>query len=290
MTGPAAGSSGGGDEPAGSEEEATRVVPTGSDEVTRHLREPGRSGAGGGSEEPTRNLRRSALRRLAPPSAGGAGPRAGGPPSGRPRGRAPEPAVERDEFGLPRARFTPPGPLPPAPPPGRAGPSRALIAVGVLLGLLFLGVAGLGLWVILGAGGGTDAADLSTGDCVSVTVTGAATGPAVESAGCGSPESNFRVVGTGSTTATCPGDVDNAFTQVAEGAAPIAVCLDIDWAEGDCFELSGTPVRVDCGAPPGARTVRVAETLRGSVDVERCSTGAGLPYQVRDFIVCLEEF
>jgi len=96
-------------------------------------------------------------------------------------------------------------------------------------------------------------------------------------------------VGTGSTTATCPGDVDNAFTQVADGAAPVAVCLDIDWTRGDCFELSGTPVRVDCAAPPGGRTVRAAETLQGTVDAERCSTRAGLPYRVRDFIVCLEE-
>jgi hypothetical protein len=289
MTGPAAESSGGDDVPAGSEDEATRVVPAGSEEATRHLRKPGRGAAAGGSEERTRDLRLSSLRRFAHPSGPGrAGPRAGGPPSGRSRGRPPEPAVERDEFGLPRARFTPDGPLPPAPVPSR--PSPALIAVGVVVGVLFLGVAGLGLWVILGAGsGGTNAADLATGDCISVADSGAESGPTVGSADCGSQEANFRVVGIGSTTATCPGDVDNAFTQVAEGAEPVAVCLDVDWADGDCFELSATPVRVDCGAPPGARTVRAAETLQGTVDVERCSTGAGLPYAVRDFTVCLEE-
>jgi hypothetical protein len=215
------------------------------------------------------------------------GPRPGGPPSA-PRPRNPEPAVERDEFGLPRARFTPPGPLPPPPAPSR--PSTALIAVGVVVGVLFLGVGGLGLWAILGAGsGGTDAADLATGDCILVEEMGAAGGPTVEIAACGGPVANFRVVGTGSTTATCPGDVDNAFTQVTDAADPVAVCLDVDWEQGDCFELSGTPVRVDCGEPSGARTVRAAETLTGTVDAQACSTGAGLPYDVRNFIVCLEQ-
>ncbi|WP_214406262.1 LppU/SCO3897 family protein [Pseudonocardia lacus] len=287
MTGSAAGSPGGGDEPAGADDEVTRVVPRGSEEVTRHLRKPGRDGGPDVSGEVTRDLRRSVLRRFGPPSGPGRA-RPGGTPSARPRRAPPEPAVERDEFGLPRARFTPPGPVPPAPTPGR--PGTALIAVGVVVGLLFLGVAGLGLWVILGAGsGGTSAADLATGDCVSVAETGAESGPTVEPADCGSPRANFKVVGTGSTTATCPGDVDNAFTQVADGAPAVAVCLDIDWVEGDCFDLSATPVRVDCAAPPGSRTVRAAETLRGTVDAGECSTGAGLPYDVRDFIVCARE-
>jgi hypothetical protein len=263
------------------------VVPAGSEEVTRHLRKPGRGGAADGSEERTRDLRRSALRRLAPPSGSG---RAGDPPSGRPRRRPPEPDVERDEFGLPRARFTPPVPLPPAPAPGPQRPNTALIAIGVVVGVLFLGVAGLGLWAILGAGsGGTDAADLATGECVSVARPGGGAGPTVASADCGSQEANYRVVGTGSTTATCPGDVDNAFTQIAEGAAPVAVCLDVNWTEGGCFELSTLAVRVDCAAPPGARTVRAAETLQRTVDAEQCSTGTGLPYDVRDFIVCVQE-
>jgi hypothetical protein len=175
--------------------------------------------------------------------------------------------------------------------PGPERPNAALIAIGVVVGVLFLGVAGLGLWVILGMGsGGPDAADLATGDCLSVSDPGGGAGPSVASAQCGSQEANYRVVGTGPTTATCPGDVDNAFTRVADGVEPVAVCLDVDWVEGDCFELSVPAVRVDCGAPPGARTVRTAETLQGTVDAERCSTRAGLPYAVRDFIVCLEEF
>jgi hypothetical protein len=258
------------------------------EEPTRHLRKPGRP-VPDGSEERTRDLRRSILRRSAPPAGPG---RPGGPVPGRAgpgsRRRDPEPAVERDEFGLPRARFTPPGPVPPAPAPTR--PARALVVAGAVVGVLFLGVAGLGLWAILAMGAaGTDAADLAIGDCIRVDEMGAAGGPAVALVECGSAESSYRVVGTGSTTATCPGDVDNAFTQVVEGAEPVAVCLDVDWREGDCFDLSATPVRVDCAAPPGARTVRAAETITGTVDAEQCSTRAGLPYDVRGFIVCLEE-
>jgi hypothetical protein len=295
----------GDDGPAVAPEDVTRAVPDSSEEVTRNLRKPGRATPDGsadrtrslrkpgravpdGSAERTRDLRRNVLRRSGPPGGHNRlGRRPGDPPSA-PRRRDPEPAVERDEFGLPRARFTPPGPLPPPLTPSR--PSTALIAVGVVVGVLFLGVAGLGLWAILGAGsGGTDAAELAVGDCILVEEMGAAGGPTVATAACGGPEANFRVVGTGSTTATCPGDVDNAFTQVADGAEPVAVCLDVDWERGDCFELSGTPVRVDCSDPPGAQTVRAAETLTGTRDAQSCSTRAGLLYDVRNFIVCLEQ-
>jgi hypothetical protein len=254
----------------------------GSDEPTRDLRKPGRAGPADWSADRTRDLRRSVLRRSAPPAGSS---RPGHRPAG-PRRRPPTPAVERDEFGLPRARFTPPGPVPPPDAaPGR--PGTALIAVGVVVGLLFLGVAGLGLWVILAMGStGTDAAELATGDCVRVAET--AEGATLDAAECGSPEANFTVVGTGPTTAICPSDVDHALTQVVEGAPAVAVCLDVDWVEGDCFELSGVPVRVDCAGSPGPRTVRVAGTVRGTADPARCPTGTGVPYAVRGFVVCHE--
>src|SRR3954468_10324804 len=107
-------------------EEPTRAL---SEEITRNLRAgPGRAP---GSDEPTRDLRRDVLRRLWTPVPG-----PGGPP-------VPGPAALR------------PAPVP-MPPPGGASVGRVvLIVVGVLVGLVFLGVAGVGLYAVLGSGGGS---------------------------------------------------------------------------------------------------------------------------------------
>jgi hypothetical protein len=241
------------------------MVERGSEEPTRNLRAgPGRVP---GSDEPTRDLRRDVLRRLGPPPV-----------------RGPVPG--------------PPRPLPaPGAPPARAGASAGrvvLIVVGVLVGLVFLGVAGVGLYAVLGGGssssgsGGDGAATtgMSAGDCVAVRADGK--GSVVAPAPCGSAAANFRVVDVVAAGTGCPGDVNLSYPLTGDAAAQTA-CLDVDWVVGDCFELSGTyPQRVDCTAPPGRQSVRVVDVDRTGAETAKCPSGSGLPYPQRRFVVCLD--
>jgi hypothetical protein len=163
---------------------------------------------------------------------------------------------------------------------------------GSLVGVLFLGLAGVGLFAILGSspgeGGAPTAAAMAVGDCVRIDDDPSGVG--VRSAPCGSTEANFKVVDTAPSADGCPADSDFGYTETADGTPVSAYCLDIDWVRGDCFELSGEyPVRVDCSAGPGAQTVRVVDTIRDSGDADRCPTDSARPYPARDMVVCLDQ-
>jgi hypothetical protein len=239
------------------------MVESGSEEPTRNLRAgPVRAP---GSEEPTRDLRRDVLRRLGP---------AGPPP---PRGPAPP---------------GPPSLGPPPAPRGGASAGRAvLIGVGVLVGLVFLGLAGVGLYAVLGSGGGSGggaaaSAGMSVGDCVAVGADGKS--GLVEAAPCGSAAANFVVVDVVAHEPDCPADVNLSYPLTGDAAAQTA-CLDVDWVVGDCFELSGAyPQRVDCTAPPGPQTARVVDVDRTTSETAKCPSGSGLAYPQRRFVVCLD--
>jgi hypothetical protein len=198
-------------------------------------------------------------------------------------------------------------PPPPPPPPARrpssppsfaAGPAKPerttgrklLMVLGIVVAVAFLGLGGVGLWAILSAPPadppGTAAAELAVGDCVQIM--DMSPGVTVQAVTCGSPQSNFKVVGKEPTKDGCVEDRDYAYTETIDGEAVAAVCLDIDWAQGDCFELDEVPLRVDCAAPPGDETVLVAETVQGSTEPTRCSTSAGRVYEQRNFIVCVQ--
>jgi hypothetical protein len=165
------------------------------------------------------------------------------------------------------------------------------MVLGMVVTAVFLGLGGYGLWAILTAEPpdqpGTAAEELAVGDCVQVM--DMSPGVAVEASPCGSPQSNFKVVGKAPTTDGCVDDVDFGYTETVDGQAVAAVCLDIDWVQGDCFDLSlEYPMRVDCAAPPSEETVMVAETVQGNTDAAACSTLAGLPYMERNFLVCVQ--
>lgn len=177
-------------------------------------------------------------------------------------------------------------------PTGSRGGRAALIVFGSLVGVLFLGLGGVGLWAILGSrpadGGSPAAAAMTVGDCVRVDDDPSGIG--VRSAPCGSPEANFKVIETVRSAEGCPADSDLGYTATAGGTPVGAYCLDIDWVRGDCFDLSGQyPARVDCAARPGPQAVRVVDTIRGSDDPGRCTTGSPRPYPARDVVVCLEQ-
>lgn len=244
-------------------EEPTRAL---SEEITRNLRAgPGRAP---GSDEPTRDLRRDVLRRLRPPGPGPAGPPVRGPAPPRP------------------------APVPPPPPASPSAGRVVLIVVGVLVGLVFLGVAGVGLYAVLGsgggsAGGGAATVGMSVGDCLAVGAGGRS--GVVEAAPCGSAAANFVVVDVVAHEPDCPGDANLSYPLTGDTTARTA-CLDVDWVVGDCFELSGAyPQRVDCTVPPGRQTVRVVDVDRTTAETAECPTGSGLAYPQRRFVVCLDE-
>ena len=282
--------------PPNGSEERTQVTSGASEEPTRVVSDR--------SNDPTRDLRRGMLDRLRntpqavrPDASGPSRLPVVGPPRGMPP-RFPPPAPPR---------MSPPPPPPPPPPvrqqpppsstvgwrPAKPAGGRgrtALTVLGVLVAAVFLGLGGVALWAILNANPpdppGTPAAELAVGDCVQIM--DMSPGITVEAAVCGSSQSSFKVVGKATTVDGCVEDVDYRYTETLDGEAVAAVCLDIDWVEGDCFELGEYPIRVDCAAPPGDETVRVFETVQGSIDPELCPTRVGKPYEERNFLVCLQ--
>jgi hypothetical protein len=257
-----------------------------------------------------------------PPAGGGFPPTAQYPPPGQ--GGWPPPGQPGQPGGWP----PPPGPDqfgPFQPPPGRpqGGPKAGLV-IGILVAAIVLVGGGGAAWYFLaGPGSGDDRAptaagpspsapppsaapptsgpvgippgadsggdvsvDVEVGECI--TLGGTITDATAEPAACGSQEANYKVIAKTETSAECPTDADQSFYETLGGSEVGALCLDIDWAQGDCFELSGTdPVRISCTAP-GPQTVRVAETIQGTDDIAECAEG-GFPYPERRFVVCAEE-
>jgi hypothetical protein len=100
--------------------------------------------------------------------------------------------------------------------------------------------------------GGSVSVDVEVGACV--TLGGTINAATADPAPCGSQESNFKVIAKKATSDECPTDADQTFYETLGGSELGALCLDIDWVEGDCFELGGDlPERVSGTAPPGRR-------------------------------------
>lgn len=136
-------------------------------------------------------------------------------------------------------------------------------------------------------GGGSFDLDVEIGDCILLggTVEDATT----DVAECGTFDANYKVVAKAPSSDECPADVDQSVFQSFDDVEVGALCLDIDFVQGDCFELSGgDPLRVDCAAPPGLDTVKVTDTIRGNGDIGACPQDNGVPYPERGFVVCLE--
>jgi len=144
-----------------------------------------------------------------------------------------------------------------------------------------------------GAGSSTGAAgslsvDASVGDCVHVT--GSTSSPNVTKVACGSTDSNYKVTSTAATSDACTGDSDYVYYETSRLSSTQygALCMDVDWSEGQCFDVAAAnPVRVACTAS-GADVERVGKTLQGTSDNSGCPDG-GVSYKDRKFVVCLEK-
>lgn len=138
--------------------------------------------------------------------------------------------------------------------------------------------------------GGTFDVDVAVGECVAVG--GSEDDATVEPAPCGSAAANFTVIGKVSKSDECIGDADSTVFQTnlfGFGEAG-ALCLDIDWRAGDCFELAADANvnRVDCAAPPGeGDRVLAGERIEGVADEAACPASA-VVYPLRKVTVCID--
>lgn len=235
------------------------------------------------------------------------------------------PAFQGQPGGWPPPPYGPPGPGgPPLPPGGSGSGGKTGLVVGVVIVVLALVAGGAGFYFLLGPGrtdnsaasppstapvdpsigppdtlpippsgplgqdgGGDVDVDVEIGDCV--TAGGNEISGSAVPADCGSPEANYKVIAKAETSDGCPSDANASYFESLGSTEVGALCLDVDWVQGDCFDLTlDDPQRVDCSAPAGLDIVRVENIVQGTSDPNECTEG-GFPYEERNFIVCLEQ-
>jgi hypothetical protein len=137
----------------------------------------------------------------------------------------------------------------------------------------------------------TDLTEFKVGDCLNLA--GPPDRPEASKAPCGSPASNFKVVGSVPNRAQCPTDVDSYYSI---SGSDNTVCLDIDWVIGGCMSVdphhTAAPFRVDCNdtsVPHRQRATQILQDLDPPVRVDQCASGLGYSYAARRFAVCVED-
>ena len=136
------------------------------------------------------------------------------------------------------------------------------------------------------------AADTQVGDCLKVG--GPPDRPETTKVQCGSPESNFKVVGTVETTDQCPTDVDSYYSMRSSFSGTAStICMDIDWVVGGCMSIDPDndrdPIRVDCNDASASNRQRATQIMQKVANVDQCATGLGYAYDERQFTVCVED-
>jgi hypothetical protein len=248
------------------------------------------------------------------------------PPEHQPQPAWPQPGgyPQPGPYGQQPGGWPQPGgpgsPYPPfQPPPPSGGGNRTGLVVGLVVLVLVLVGGASGWYFLLGPGakkepaanpsaasgpaapsaapsggaapapgadkGGDVAVDVEVGDCV--TLSGSDSNADAEPATCGSDVANYKVIGKAPTQSECAGDADATYFESLGGTQVGALCLDVDWVKGDCYDVSGLdPVRVSCTGAGGSKRVRVGETIKGTTSVSRCPDN-GYQYDERKFVVCL---
>lgn len=139
--------------------------------------------------------------------------------------------------------------------------------------------------------GGELSVEVAVGECIKLSSIDGRSGTwaKADPAACGSATANYKVVGRAATQEQCVPDADATYDEpAASGTGAAALCLDVDWVAGDCYDVSGSdPARVPC-ASSGPGDVQVQQILRGTVDEDECEQQA-YPYADRVLEVCLAE-
>lgn len=135
-------------------------------------------------------------------------------------------------------------------------------------------------------GGNTDF-QASIGDCVKLG--GTTDNATIVKEPCGSQDANYKVIGKAPSNTQCPKDVDQAYYETLNGIETGALCLDVDWVVGDCFDVGGDdPHRIPCGTPGVVDGVHVLAILPNSTSLDDCTVGdSGYVYRDRRTVVCV---
>lgn len=133
--------------------------------------------------------------------------------------------------------------------------------------------------------------DAEIGDCV--TLSGTMMDAEIDHATCGAEPANYKVVAKAPTQDGCASDVDQTYYVTLGGVEQGALCLDIDWVEGQCMTIpsgSDSPTHSPC-TPGKADTVRVVKILTGTTDEAGCPAEATsyYTYEERQLITCVAE-
>ncbi|WLP92328.1 MULTISPECIES: hypothetical protein [Gordonia] len=144
------------------------------------------------------------------------------------------------------------------------------------------------------AGGDVDF-DAAIGDCVKLT--GYSFNAEIEHATCGKAPANYVVIAKSPTKEACPSDADSTYYVTKGGEQQGALCLDLDWVEGECMEVPtsnlGDAEHVECTETgSGLTTVsRVLAIIPGTIDESRCPDDSTqyYTYDERKKLVCVGE-
>ncbi|MGC4934983.1 LppU family putative lipoprotein [Gordonia sp. DT30] len=139
------------------------------------------------------------------------------------------------------------------------------------------------------AGGDVDF-EAAIGDCVKLT--GDMVHADIEHATCGQAPANYVVVAKAPTKEACPSDIDQTYYVTQGGKQQGALCLDTDWAVGQCMTVPsfGDPAHVDCSSTDyDAR--RILAVRPGTTDDSECPEGTTnyYTYKERHKLVCVEK-
>ena len=134
---------------------------------------------------------------------------------------------------------------------------------------------------------GIGSIDVAAGECVDFSAN--AEGEAeVELVDCDAAEASHVVVDRVTDPANCPGDVDVTYYERSLESETLALCMDVNWTIGTCYDVTDGPARteqVSCSGQPGRRIEQVETVLRDSTAYQECSRG-GFAYDGRRFVVC----
>lgn len=125
------------------------------------------------------------------------------------------------------------------------------------------------------------------GDCI--VLGGTASAATAEPADCAAEDATHVVVGAERSQDDCPGDVDAVYFEEQLSVDTLALCLDVNWQEGACFDFTSQDFseisRVPCEPVPGRTIEQFESRLDGTVDPAGCPNG-GFVYDQRQFVVC----
>lgn len=137
------------------------------------------------------------------------------------------------------------------------------------------------------AGGDVDF-DASIGDCVYLS--GSIANADIAHATCGQAPANYVVVAKSPTKNACPSDVDQTYYVTRAGVEQGALCLDTDWAVGECMTVPsfGEPAHVSCTSTDSDAR-RILSVIPGATDESDCpeATTNYYTYDQRKKVVCV---